>query len=93
MAIRKRTVSSAGDAISARGTMETRNNICECTDTVRAGLDIPWTAHFRHPARSITRRPNGKQGRVVQTLGVKTRLNKGTFVRERKGISRIPDVH
>ena len=93
MAIRERTITFAGDAIAAGGAVKTGNNIRERADPVGAGFHIPWTAHFLDPAWGVTRWPNGKQRGVVETLGIKTRLYKGTFVGKCEGVGGISDVH
>ena len=93
MTICECTISFAGDAITAGSTVETRNHIRERADTIRAGFDISCTAHPLDPTRGLARRPNRKQRSVVETLGVKTRLNKRPFVGKRESVGRVPDVH
>ena len=93
MAIRERAVSFAGDTITAGGAMESRNDICECADTIGAGFDVPCTAHFLDPGWGFARRPNREQRGVVQALRVETWLNKGALIGERKCIGWIPDIH
>ena len=93
MAICKRAVSFAGDTITAGGVMEAPNDISECAYTIRSGFNVPCTAHFFNPDGGLTRRPNREQRGVVEALGVKTCLNKGTLVGECKCVGRIPDIH
>lgn len=93
MAICERAVSFAGDTITAGGTMESRNDISECAYTIRAGFNVPCTAHFLNPVWGLARRPNREQRGVVQALRVETWLNKGTLVGERKCIGWVPDIH
>ncbi len=93
VAVCERAVPFAGDAIAGGGVMETRNDIGERAYTIRAGFDVPCTAHSLHPIRCLARRPNGEQGGVIEALRIETGFGKRALVGKYKRVGRVLDAH